>query len=145
MLFEKRYDWVDYPETDPGDVIEWNAEHVGFRVRVLSNASMSEVRHETSLFTASNGTDIDAQDEYWKYIAPRIPEWNLTVMNAKGKEVDLDPPAVNWEVLLDLPFELAMWLRVTVHWIHRPKIMRLLQEGVTTTDSIQPTPIHQAS
>lgn len=139
-MYEPRYDWIDYPDADPGDgLFTWEAEHVGTKVRVLCNPSMLQVRNETKYFADSAGTDLEKQDAYWQYIAPRVPEWNISYRDAKGKEVDLPAPAERWESLLDLPFHLAMWIRISVHLAHIPKVLARLQNKHSTTDSIPTT------
>ena len=146
-MIEPRYEWISYPAEDPGDgLFVWEAEHVGTKVRVLVNPTMMQVRNESALFTESLGTDIDKQDAYWQYIAPRIPEWNLQYLNEKGKAVDLAAPTERWESLLDLPFQLAMWIRITAHLAHVPKILARLQNLPATTDSTPSTsPVPQSS
>ena len=143
-MIESRYEWIDYPDGDPGDnLFEWEAEHVGVKIRVLVNPTMAQVRNESEYFVASLGTDIDKQDAYWQYIAPRIPEWNLSYRDEAGNEVDLPAPANRWESLLDLPFNLAMWVRMTVHLAHRSKILARLQNKRADTDltpSTSPAP-----
>jgi hypothetical protein len=149
MLYEPFYDWIEYPTTETG-LSEWNPAHVGFRARILVNPSGSQVRAETQRYIASNGIDLQAQEEYLKYIAPRIVEWNLQVRDEAGTPVDIPPPVDNWEMLGELPFDLQMWLRSTVHWAHQKKVLMALTgtlspEPVTTTDSTQPIPIRQSS
>lgn len=142
MIFEKRHEWVEYPTSDPGDIFpDWVPENAGFKARILANPSGSEVRNETQHYAASNGTDLDAQDAYWQHIAPRIVEWNLQTPDGK----DIPPPAEDWQILLDLPFDVQMWLRLTVHWTHRKKVLTSLQGRATTTDTTPPTPLHQVS
>jgi hypothetical protein len=139
-VIESRYEWISYPESDPGDgLFEWEAEHVVVKARVLVNPTMMQVRNESEYFTASLGTDIDKQDAYWQYIAPRIPEWNLQYRDKKGKVVDLPAPATDWQSLLALPFNLAMWLRMSVHLAHRSKILARLQNLAVPTDSTPET------
>ena len=146
-MIEARYEWIDYPDADPGDgLFAWEEEHVGVKVRVLVNPTMMQVRNESEHFVASLGTDIEKQDAYWQYIAPRIPEWNLSYRDAKGKEVNLPAPAERWESLLDLPFNLAMWIRMAVHLAHLPKIRARLQNLPATSDSTPATsPVPQSS
>lgn len=143
-MIESRYEWVDYPESDPGDnLFEWEADHVGVKIRVLVNPTMMQVRNESEHFAASLGTDTDKQDAYWQYIGPRIPEWNLSYRDDTGNEVDLPAPAARWESMLDLPFNLGMWIRMTVHLAHRGKVLRRLQnkpEDTDSTPSISPVP-----
>lgn len=146
-MIESRYEWISYPDADPGDgLFDWEPEHVGVKVRVLVNPTMMQVRNETEHFTASLGTDVDAQDAYWQYIAPRIPEWNLQYRNDAGDVVDLTVPATDWQSLLSLPFNLAMWLRMTVHLAHRSKVLARLQNKRADTDSTRSTsPVPQSS
>lgn len=141
-MYEPRYDWIDYPDADPGDgLFTWEAEHVGVRVRVLCNPSMLQVRNETKYFMDSANADIEKQDAYWQYIAERIPEWNLSY---QGKPIP--PPAEGWEILLDLPFNLAMWLRISVHLAHIPKVLARLQNKPAITDSTPTTsPVLESS
>lgn len=141
MIIQRFYEWIEYPVEDPGDILEWNESHAGIKARVLVNPTMAEVRHESALYADSNGTDAAAQDAYWQGIAERIPEWNIQSADAKGKPVDVPAPADDWEVLLQLPFDVAMWLRQSVHWAHRGKVLTLLQGRATTTDTTPPTPI----
>lgn len=141
MQIGKRYDWIEYPVENPGDILEWSQEHAGIKARILLNPTMADVRHESALYEASNGTDQEAQDAYWQGIADRIVEWNLET--EKGKPIP--PPAKDWTIMLQLPFDVAMWLRQSVHWAHRGKVLMLLQGQPTTTDSTAPTPIHRAS
>ena len=145
-MIESRYEWVEYPADDPGDgLFEWEEQYVGFKIRVLVNATMMQVRNESEQFTASLGTDIDAQDAYWQYIAPRIVEWKGN-FKEDGKKVNPPPPAQDWQVLLQLPFNLAMWIRITVHLAHRSKILARLQNLPATTDSTPSTsPVPQSS
>jgi hypothetical protein len=53
--------------------------------------------------------------------------------------MDLQPPAERWESLLDLPFHLAMWVRMTVHLAHVPKLLLRLQNKHAATDSTPST------
>ena len=141
MIYERRFAWVEYPATDPGSIVaEWSDQHVGFRARVLVNPSGAEVRHETSLYAASNGTDLDAQDAYWQGVAWRVPDWNLAVRQDDGSILDVPAPAARWESFLDLDFGLAMWLRDCIHWAHRGKALTALQGNAGTTDSTPSTP-----
>lgn len=145
MLIERYYEWIEYPTEDPGDILEWDAVHAGIRVKILVNPTLAEVRRETKLFADSDGTDLDSHDAYWQYVAQRIPEWNLEVADGKGKTQPLPAPAENWEILLDLPFSVAMWLRQSLHWAHRGKVLTLLQGRASTTDSTPPTPLARVS
>lgn len=145
MILTKRYEWIEYPEQDPGDILEWDPSHAGIKVRILINPTMAEVRHETALYADSNGTDVDAQDRYWEAIAERVPEWNLQTADAKGKPVDVPPPSEDWQVLMQLPFDVAMWIRQSVHWAHRGKVLTLLQGRAGTTDTTPPTPLARVS
>jgi hypothetical protein len=139
-MYEPRYEWVDYPDADPGDgLFTWEAEHVGTKIRVLRNPTMLQVRNEAKAFADSLGTDTDKQDAYWQYVAPRIPEWNVGYRDEAGKEADLASPAQRWESLLDLPFHLAMWVRMTVHLAHVPKLLLRLQNKHAGTDSTPST------
>ena len=140
-VYERRYEVVTYPSGDG-----WQEGWGGFAARILVNPSGSELRTEQRLFAASNGTDVDAQDEYWQYIAPRIPEWNLVVRDADGAEREVPPPAERWESLLDLDFQVMIWLRMCIHVAHLPKAIARLEgkESATdagSTDSTRPTPI----
>lgn len=145
MIIQRFYEWIEYPVEDPGDILEWNPAHAGIKARVLVNPTMAEVRHESQLYQESNGTDADAQDRYWQAIAERIPEWNLQSVDAKGKPVDVPAPADGWEILMSLPFDVAMWLRQSVHWAHRGKVLALLQGQHGTTDTTQPVPLARVS
>ena len=145
MLLARRYDWIEYPTEDPGDILEWDESHAGIKVRILVNPTMAEVRQETHLYLESNGTDQDAQDAYWQYIADRIPEWNIQAEGAKGKPVDVPPPSEDWTSLMALPFDVAMWLRQSIHWAHRGKVLTLLQGRASTTDTTPPIALVQAS
>jgi hypothetical protein len=145
MQFEKRYEWIEYPAENPGEFIDWDESYAGFKMRILVNPSGSEVRNETALHIDSAGPDLEKQDAYWQYIAPRITEWNLQVQAGNGKPKDVPAPADDWSVLLDLPFEVQMWVRETVHWAHRPKARMLLQGKHGTTASTQPTALRPAS
>jgi hypothetical protein len=146
FLFEPRYEWIEYPDGD-----DWEQGWHGFKCRIRTNPSGAELRHETHLFMASNGTDIAAQDEYWQYIAPRIIEWNLAVPGDDGAAVDVPPPAEDWESMTLLPLNVAIWIRLCIHVAHTgPKALSRMQgltlpDAVTTTDTTQPTPLHQAS
>lgn len=144
MQFERRWEWIDYPAEDPGEFIEWAETYAGFKMRILVNPSGSEVRNETALHVESASADLEKQDAYWQYIATRIVEWNLQVQDGK-KLIDIPAPADDWTVLLDLPFEVQMWVRETVHWAHRPKARMLLQGKLTTTASTPPTALRPAS
>jgi hypothetical protein len=139
-MYEPRFEWVDYPDADPGDgLFTWDEEYVGTKIRVLRNPTMLQVRNEAKAFADSLGTDIEKQDAYWQYVAPRIPEWNVGYLGegADGvpEPMDLQPPAERWESLLDLPFHLAMWVRMTVHLAHVPKLLLRLQNKHAATDS----------
>lgn len=139
-MYEQRYEWVDYPDADPGDnVFTWEEEHIGTKVRILRNPSMLQVRNEGKHFAESMGADVEKQDAYWQYIAPRIPEWNIAYRDESGSETNLSAPAQNWESLLELPFHLAMWIRMTVHLAHYPKVLMRLQNKHATTDLILAT------
>jgi hypothetical protein len=145
LIIQRFYEEIAYPTEDPGDILEWNTSHAGITARILVNPTMAEVRYEAKLYEDSNGTDLDAQDAYWKGIADRITEWNLQAVDAKGKPIDIPPPSEDWTVLLALPFDVAMWLRQSVHWAHRGKVLTLLQGRAGTTDTTPPTPIARAS
>lgn len=141
MIFERRHEWVEYPAENPGDWMDWKAEHAGFKMRILTNPSGSEVRNETAMYRNSAGADLDAQDAYWQHISPRIIEWNLQTAD----EVDIPAPVDGWGILLDLPFDVQMWIREAVHWAHRPKVLTMLQGLLGTTDTTPPTPIRQTA
>lgn len=145
MIIQRFYDWIEYPLEDPGDILEWTPAHAGIKACILLNPTMAEVRHESQLYQASNGTDAAAQDLYWQGIADRIPKWNLQSRNEKGKPVDIPAPAEDWEILMSLPFDVAMWLRQAVHWAHRGKVLTLLQGRAGTTDTTPPTPLARVS
>lgn len=142
FLFEPRYEWVEYPD---GEL--WEPGWHGFKARIRTNPSGAELRHETHLFQASNGSDPQTHDEYWQYIAPRIIEWNLTIRDADGNEADVPPPVERWESMLDLPLNVAVWLRLCIHTAHLGPKALLRMQGQTlpadagTTDTTQPTPI----
>lgn len=145
MIIQRFYEWIEYPLENPGDILEWSQDHAGIKARILINPTMAEVRYESQLYADSNGTDADAQDAYWQGIADRIAEWNLQTVDAKGKPVDVPPPSEDWQVLLQLPFDVAMWLRQSIHWAHRSKVLALLSGHVSTSDLTPPTPIARVS
>ena len=146
--YERRYEVVTYPDGEG-----WSPGWGGFQARILVNPSGAEVRHESQLFIASKGTDIDAQDDYWKYVARRIPEWNLVIEDETGEKVKVPPPAEDWESLLQLQFEVMIWLRMCIHTAHLPDALGKLQgrtalrspSGASTTDSTPPIPLRPES
>jgi hypothetical protein len=146
-IYEQRYEWRAYPEAEPADLLfDWAGEHVGLEIRVLANPSGMQVRNETALYLESANADIEKQDAYWQHIAPRIVDWNLYIRNEVGEEVKMPPPAERWESLLDLPISVQMWIRLTVHMIHRPKVLTTLLNPHGATDSIpSTTPVPESS
>lgn len=141
MIYRRRFEWIEYPAEDPGNLLYvWNAEHAGFRARVLVNPTGAELREETKLFVDSNNSDIDAHDAYWQAVAYRVSEWNLAFEDQDGAVTDVPAPAQRWESFLDIEIDLAMWLRTAIHWAHRGKVWEALQrpilpDAVGTTDT----------
>lgn len=143
VVYERRYETVTYP-SDEGWAEGWG----GFQAQIMVNPSGSELRKETELYLASNGTDLEAQDAYWQYVAPRVIAWNVKVQDDAGNTVALPPPAERWESFLDIDFSVMIWLRMCIHTAHLPDRLGKFQGKKPTTatdagntDSTPPTPI----
>jgi hypothetical protein len=146
FLFAPRYEWVEYPDGDG-----WEPGWFGFKARIRVNPNGAELHHENKLFFASNGTDEQAQREYWQFVAPRVVEWNLATPGEDGEPVDVPPPAERWESLYEIPFSVMIWLRLCIHNAHKgPKALAALQGMTlpaepTTTDTTPVTEIRRVS
>ena len=141
MLYERRHETVTYPDGDG-----WVPEFAGFTARILANPNGGELRHETKLYEASNGTDLEAQDAYWQYVAPRVVDWSYQYRDDAGDVVTPPPPAERWESFLDLPLGIAIWLRQCIHLAHVPKALEILEGRVSQIDAgpqalTPPTPL----
>lgn len=143
VVYERRFDTVTYPSDDG-----WAEGWGGFQARIMVNPSGSELRTETELYLASNGIDLDAQDRYWQYVAPRVVEWNLELREADGSTRAVPPPAEDWQAFLELDFGVMIWLRMCIHTAHMPDRLGKLQGQKPTiataagsSDSTPPTPL----
>lgn len=136
MIYRRRYEWIEYPAEDPGNnLYEWNGEHTGFRARVLVNPNGAELREETKLFALSNNSDLVAQDAYWQAVAYRVPEWNIAVEDEDGTVQDIPAPGADWQSFLAIELDLAIWIRIAIHWAHRGKVLEALQRPILPDDA----------
>lgn len=159
MIFERRYETVEYPAGDG-----WIPEFAGFQARVMVNPTGAELRHEQKLWSEyfiprkdADGNFVpataDAEAAWWTYVAPRIPEWNYELRELDGTVRTIPPPSESWESVFELPPSILSWLALCVHTAHMPdrlgklqgKTGELLPNGATTTDSTPPTPIRRKS
>jgi len=146
MLFEARYELFRYPEEDTG-ADAWGSAHVGFQARIRVNPSGAELRHEQKLLVAI-ATDDDGEETYLRYVAPRVTEWNLSVLDAEGNVRDVPAPGAEggtWEAFYELPSDLMTWVVSSIHLSH-VKAVRVRLTGQTSpdgagdTDTPTPTP-----
>jgi hypothetical protein len=157
MQYRRRYEWVKFPEGD-----DWNPDYAGFRAKVLVNPSGSELHEETRLFHASDGVKQDegltaeqltaatraAQDEYFQYVADRVPEWEYEAETVNGEILPVPAPGEhegNWQAFYLLEWPLCIWLRNMIHYAHLPKVRAMLAgevsvNGAGSTDSTPTTP-----
>jgi hypothetical protein len=124
-VFEKRYETVTYPDAEG-----WAEGWGGFAARVLVNPSGAELRHETKLFVEYRNGGAEAEDAYWQYVAPRIPEWNLELRQEDGGTLAIAPPAEKWESIYEVEPSVIAWLALVIHTAHLPNA-RARMQGIT--------------
>jgi hypothetical protein len=133
MQYRKRYEWVEYPTGE-----DWEPAYAGFRVKVMVNPNGSELHEETRLFLASEGANREAQDEYFQYVAERVPEWEYEAETVNGEMQAVPAPgesAGNWQAFYLLEWPLCIWLRNMIHFAHFPKVRAILEGAVSESDA----------
>lgn len=141
MIFKPRFEWVRYPaREDAGS--GWNEEYDGFRVKVRTNPSMAELRHEQELYTAIS-TEEDGEADYLKEIASRVIEWDFSTEDIDGVVQPVPAPGQhpdNWQAFYILPVELLQWVILAIRTAHVPKARTAIQ-GISSDapgDTVSP-------
>jgi hypothetical protein len=152
VTYPRHYEVVTYPEGQEGTE-GWG----GFQARIMANPNGAERRHATRLFKAyvsppkstdgkPGGMTVEAEDEYWQYVAPWIVEWNFEVRQEDGSTIAYPPPAEQWDVVYELEPIVMLWLSMQIQIAYLPKAKAPTAapdsaSDAGSSDGTQPIPI----
>lgn len=149
VSYPRRYEVVTYPEGQIGTE-GW----AGFQAKIMVNPNGAERRTAGIYFRAylTAGKEEDApkdvspqqrEDDYWRFVAPWIVEWNLERRQEDGSTVTYPPPAEQWDVVYELEPSVMLWLALQIQVAYLPKATAPtpLVTDAGTTDTTPPTEI----
>ena len=153
VSYPRRYEVVTYPEGQEGTE-GW----AGFQARIMINPNGAERRAAGIHFRAylmagkekdppKDATPQHLEDEYWRFVAPWIVEWNLEKEQESGGTVTYPPPAEQWDAIYELEPSVMLWLALQIQTAYLPKATAPtpLVTDAGITDTTPPTEIHPSS
>jgi len=149
VSYPRRYEVVTYPEGQIG-MEGW----AGFQAKIMVNPNGAERRTAGIYFRAyltagkeqdeaADTTPQQREDDYWRFVAPWIVEWNFGAEHPDGTTTMYPPPSEQWDVVYELEPSVMLWLALQIQVAYLPKATAPtpLATDAGTTDTTPPTEI----